>query len=99
MENKIKTTPKDVFLHLFNILTFYLSIISFITLYIHYIKALFPDELNFYFSGIANAVRWSSSMLIIAAPAFLLSGWLLSRNYKISPARRELASLGRHHHH
>jgi len=91
MENKIKTTPKDVFLHLFNILTFYLSIISFITLYIHYIKALFPDELNYYFSGIANAVRWSSSMLIIAVPAFLLSGWLLSRNYKISPARRELA--------
>lgn len=86
----VKTTPKDVFLHLFNIVTFYLSVIGFITLYIQYIGALFPDPLNYYFSGIADSVRVSTSILFIAVPAFLLSSWLLSKDLKAIPEKREL---------
>ncbi len=92
MENNttVESTPKDVFLHLLNILTFYISIIGFITLYIQYISALFPDPLNFYYTGMANAVRLSTSILIIAVPVYLLTSWLLGRDLVSNPERREL---------
>ena len=91
MENpNVKTTPKDVFLHLFNIVTFYLSVIGFITLHIQYISALFPDPLNYYFTGLANGMRVSTSILFIAVPAYLLSGWLLAKDLAVTPEKREL---------
>ncbi|KKR08601.1 MAG: hypothetical protein UT32_C0001G0121 [Parcubacteria group bacterium GW2011_GWC2_39_14] len=89
MENVIKSTPKDVFLHLFNIVTFYLSVIGFIMLFINYINALFPDALNYYFSNISNAVKVSSSILFIAVPAYLLSAWILGRDLKNMPEKRD----------
>ncbi len=90
MENPIRSTPKDVFLHLFNIVTFYLSVIGFITLYIQYINALFPDTLNYYFSGIANGVRWSSSILFVSVPSFIFTSWLLGKDLEKIPEKREL---------
>ncbi|OGH93580.1 MAG: hypothetical protein A2538_00620 [Candidatus Magasanikbacteria bacterium RIFOXYD2_FULL_41_14] len=90
METPIKSTPKDVFLHLFNIFTFYLSVIGFITLYIQYIDATFPDPLNYYFASVANGVRWSSSILFIAIPAYLLTAWFLAKDLTKTPAKREL---------
>ncbi|MFH1423516.1 MAG: DUF5671 domain-containing protein [Candidatus Nealsonbacteria bacterium] len=82
-------TPRDVFLHLLNILTFYLSVIGFITLYIQYISTLFPDPLNFYYTAIANAVRVSTSMFVVAVPVFILTSWLLAKDLKINPEKRE----------
>lgn len=86
----LRSTPKDVFLHLFNIVTFYLSVIGFITLFIQYINALFPDKLNYYFTGIANGVRWSSSILLIASAAYLLSSWMLAKDLRQMPEKRNL---------
>lgn len=82
-------TPKDVFLHLLNILTFYLSIIGFIMLYIQYISALFPDPLNFYYTSIANSVRVSTSMFVVAVPVFILTAWLLAKDLAANPEKRE----------
>ena len=91
MENThIKSTPKDVFLHLFNIVTFYLSVIGFVTLLVQYINALFPDALNYYFTSIANSVRWSTSVLFIAVPAYLFTTWLLNKDLKAEPEKRDL---------
>lgn len=90
MENVIKSTPKDVFLHLFNIVTFYLSVVGFITLFIQYINALFPDTLNYYFTAIANGVRWSSSILFVAVPAFIFTAWLLAKDLYRTPEKRDL---------
>lgn len=89
-ETAIKSSPKDVFLHLFNILTFYISVIGFITLSIQYISAFFPDPLNFYFTGMANGVRLATSVLVIAVPFFLLSSWLLAKDLSKEPRKREL---------
>jgi len=86
----IKSTPKDVFLHLFNIVTFYLSVTGFITLFVNYINALFPDPLNYYFTGIAAGVRWASSVLFIAVPAYIISSWMLGKDIKKEPEKREL---------
>ncbi len=90
MQTTLKSSPKDVFLHLFNIVTFYLSIIGFITLYINYIDALFPDALNYYFTSIANGVRWASSVLAISVPAYIFSAWLLGKDLRKTPEKREL---------
>lgn len=87
--NKTRNTPKDVFLHLLNILTFYLSVVSFITLYIQYINAIFPDPLNFYYTGMANSVRMFTSMMIIAVPVYIFTSWLLGRDLKKNPQKRE----------
>ena len=86
----IKSTPKDVFLHFLNIFTFYLSVISFITLYIQYISALFPDPLDFYFTSMANSVRLSMSILVIAIPVYILTSWLLGKDLASDQERREL---------
>ncbi len=92
MENAtiLKSTPKDVFLQLFNILTFYLVTIGFITLYIQYINVLFPDTLNYYFTGIADAVRIASAILLISVPAYLFTEWLLAKDLLAEPQKREL---------
>lgn len=82
-------TPRDVFLYLLNILTFYLSIIGFIMLYIQYVSALFPDPLNFYYTAIANGVRVSTSMFVVAVPVFILTSWLLAKDLKSNPEKRE----------
>lgn len=90
METTFKSTPKDIFLHLFNIVTFYLSVIGFIMLQVQYINALFPDALNYYFTSIADIVRSASSILFVAVPAFLYSAWLLARDLEKVPEKREL---------
>ena len=86
---KPRNTPKDVFLHLFNIFTFYLSVVSFITLYIQYIAAAFPDPLNFYFNGISDAVRVSSSILFVSVPTYIFTSWLIGREFVHHPERRD----------
>lgn len=89
-QNALKSTPKDVFLHLFGIVTFYLSIVSFINLYIQYIDFLYPDTLTFYYNNIAQAVRVFTSMLIIAWPFYLLTAWILAKDVKDNKAKREI---------
>jgi len=89
MEQTAKSGPKDVFLHLFNILTFYVSVIGFITLYVGYISVLFPDPLNFYFTSIANNIRVSTAILFIAVPAYLITSWFLANDLVKVPAKRE----------
>lgn len=86
---KPRNTPKDVFLHLFNIFTFYLSVVSFITLYIQYIAAAYPDPLNFYFQGISDAVRRSSSILFVSVPSYIFTSWLFAKEFAMSPERRD----------
>jgi len=91
MENTTtkQNTPKDVFLYILNILTFYLSVVGFIILYIQYISALFPDPLNFYYTAVANGVRIATSMFVVAVPIFIITSWLLSKDLKVNPEKRE----------
>ncbi len=91
MENTstLRSGPKDVFLHLFNIVTFYLTVIGFITLYIQYINAAFPDALNYYIESISGSVRIASSILFVSVPTYLLSSWLLAKDIREVPEKRE----------
>ena len=92
MENAAnpRSTPKDFFLHLLNITTFYIAVINFITLFIQYINVLFPDLLNFYYTGMTNSVRLSMSILLIAVPVYILTSWMIGKDLKENPDKREL---------
>lgn len=91
MENIQKGTPKDVFLHLLSAATLYLSVVSFITLWWQYINFLFPDKLNNpgYGSSIYNPILWATSALVVAYPVFILISWLIGREFKTNPLKRE----------
>ncbi|OIO18447.1 MAG: hypothetical protein AUJ23_03690 [Candidatus Magasanikbacteria bacterium CG1_02_32_51] len=89
MDQTTRNTPKDVFLHLFNIFTFYINIIAFITLLIQYIDKLFPDALNYYFDNISNSVTWASSVLLVSIPAFIITSWLLEKDIRIMPEKKD----------
>lgn len=87
----IKTTPKDIFLHLLNIVTFYVSAISYITLLIQYINLLLPDPLNYYHSGILESIFWSTSIIVVAFPCYIFTSWLMERDFSHTPAKRNLS--------
>jgi hypothetical protein len=91
MENIQKGTPKDVFLHLLSAATLYLSVVSFITLWWQYINFAFPDKLNVLGAGssVYNPILWATSALAVGFPVFVLISWILGREFKIEPAKRE----------
>jgi hypothetical protein len=88
--NITRNTPKDVFFHLLNILTFFVSIVGLIMLYINYVNMLFPDALTFYYRGIADSVRLAMAMLFVAIPVYILTSWFLEKEIVIEPQKREL---------
>lgn len=90
-QGKPKNTPKDVFVHLLHISMLYVSVVSFITLFFQYINYLFPDQLNFYFAGILDSIHLSSASLAIAFPVYLLTVWMLEKDFVASPEKREFA--------
>lgn len=87
----MKSTPKDVFLHLLSIITLYVSAGSLITLFFQYINILVPDKLQpIFFTGVASGIRFSMASLIIVFPVFIFSCWMLNGDYKSEPEKREL---------
>ena len=91
MEN-IKSTPKDVFMHLLGIITLLVSVVSFITLWFQYINVRFPDVLQYYGYGSSylDPIRWGTSALVVVFPVYILICWLLGRDYKEDKTRREV---------
>lgn len=90
MEN-IKSSPKDVFMHLLAIGTLYLSVAGFVTLLFQYIDLYFLDPLTYesyrWFSG---PMRWGMASVIILFPAHLLLLWAIRRDLDAHPEYREL---------
>jgi hypothetical protein len=94
MENNLqaqvqkRNLPRDVFLHLFAMVTLYWSAVSFITLCWQYINHFFPDTLNYNF-GYTYSIRFALSSLIIVFPLFIFTSWQLNRIYRKELAVRE----------
>ena len=84
------STPKDVFQHLLMIVTLYIGVVSLITLMIQYIDVLFPDQLNFYYQGLLDGIRLSSSTLVVVTPIFILLSWLIQKEFTQEPDKHEL---------
>ncbi|MDO8486421.1 MAG: DUF5671 domain-containing protein [Candidatus Staskawiczbacteria bacterium] len=86
-----RNLPRDVFLHLFAVVTMYWSAISFITLCWQYVNYFFPDILNYGYGymGFAGPIRFAVSSLVIVFPLFILISWLLNKIYTKEAQVRE----------
>ncbi len=85
-----KTGPKDVFLNTLSFGVLYGSIVSFLTMIFQYVNYAFPDPLNFYEGMILNNVRISTSVLIVMLPIFLILAWMIEKDFKANPEKRNL---------
>lgn len=87
---KQKSSPKDVFMHLLMIATLYVSTFSFISLWFDYINFLYPDALNYHYQGILDGILWSTAMLIVVFPVYLLISRLIAKDVSAEPEKHEL---------
>lgn len=88
----IKASPKDVFLHLFSMVTLYGSAISLITLLFQYVNLAVPDALEqqYYYSGAYQTIRFAVASLIVLFPAYVWVTWFLNKMYEKEPDKRNL---------
>jgi len=89
-EKKSPSSPKDVFLHILMIGTLYVSTFMFSSLWFDYVNFLFPDKLNYFYRNILDGILAGTSTLIVVFPVFLLTAWLLEKEIKTEPEKREL---------
>ncbi len=90
MKSLPRSTAKDVFAHLFAIVTLYVSVVSFIVLGFQYVDVSFPDALSFYYSGILDAIRASMASLIVMWPAFMGISWFMHKEAKADAEKRDI---------
>jgi len=89
MQNK--TLPRDVFMHLLAMAALYVSAISLMTLLFQYVNLAFPDVLeSYYIRSVAQSIRWAMAGLIVVFPVYLLATWILQRDYRVYPEKRDL---------
>lgn len=90
-EKKIKAGPKEIFLHIFTIITLYTSIIS--------LNAVAFQLVNFYFEDIVSdyesyfekdALKWSLAVVTIFFSFYLWANILLQRDIARNPEKKEL---------
>ena len=86
-----RSTAKDVFSYLLAIVTLYVGVISFITLYFQYINVKFPDVLEFYYPTALEIIRVSMASLIVVWPVFIFISWMIYRDLKNRPGKVEIA--------
>lgn len=82
------TSTKDVFLHLFSIVTLYWTAIAFIALLFQYVSYWFPDVL--YYGDFRGPLTFALSSLVIIFPLHLVSMWLLEKEYAKEPGKRQM---------
>ena len=86
----LKSTPKDVFMHLLMFACLYISTVSFIALNFDYINYFFPDTLNYYPDWSAGSLRYEVASLIIVFPLYIFLASIIERGFKKEPARHEI---------
>ncbi len=86
---KLKTTPKDFFIHLGVLVALYISVISTLTLIFSIIDQVFPKEFS-YTDPYAGGVSLAMAMLLVAFPLCLLFTHALSKEEHLVPEKRNL---------
>ncbi|OGJ67812.1 hypothetical protein A3J34_01535 [Candidatus Peribacteria bacterium RIFCSPLOWO2_02_FULL_51_10] len=88
----VRTTPKDVFLHLLAIITLYMSVSAIIMLLFSCINLLMPDPLAFYYSDETDAIRISTAILIVGFPVYLVLMRLINRDIAAEPGKTAIGA-------
>ncbi len=78
-----------MFFHLLAVATLYASVVAFITLWWQYTNVLFPDPLRCG-SCAYDSIRFAMATLMVAFPVHLLISWLVGREFKADPEKREM---------
>lgn len=96
MENaKRPASPRDVFLHLFAIVTLYISAFAFGRLIFDYINLFLPNplEMGQYRAPVRysyQSMRWAIAALIIVFPTYFFVSRYLLKLYEKNPAQKNL---------
>lgn len=90
MEPTIKSSPKDVFIHLLAIITLYISAVSFTALLFQFVDLAFPDRLVDFYPRVSGTLRWALASLVIIFPVYVWLAWTLAKEVTATPAKREL---------
>lgn len=83
-----KTYPRDVFMHLLNTITLYVSVYGILNLVFNYINAAFPDTLNPYYNP-GDSIRWTLSLFIIVFGVFAWTSWFMERDLVKNPDKAD----------
>ncbi|MBU4347903.1 hypothetical protein KJ671_00095 [Patescibacteria group bacterium] len=90
MNESIKNSPKDFFLHLLIIISLYVTAGSIIALLFQYINILFPDPLEYMsYNSISAIIRRTMALLIIVFPVYIMVSKMLQKEYIVMPEKRE----------
>ena len=84
-----KTTAKDFFLYLAITIGLYVSVVSFLSLIFSIIDKVFPLAGD-YAGGFENTIRVSIAALIIFFPTFFYLTWLIYKDLKANPEKKEI---------
>lgn len=90
---KLRTSPKDFFLHLLSIVALYASAISFLVFTFQCVNIFFPDVLqNGYYGFLSSyeSMRWAVAMLIVFFPAYVGTNIFLNKEYIKEPEKKHL---------
>ena len=82
-----KTSPKDFFLHLLNIVMLYIAAVGFGRILFVLINYYFPDPVSYYYQEL-DSLRWAISSLIVAFPVFYFGTRNLNKEYKKEPEKK-----------
>jgi len=89
----MKTTPKDFFINLGNLIAFYLLIISTGSVLFDFIDLLIPDEAaNLYFQYGQKISPFAIASIIVSLPLFFFLSKLVKKDIVASPEKMELRS-------
>lgn len=86
----LKTSPRDVFLHLLMLVMLYLAVISIIFLATAYIDYALPDSLGTYATWALADIRWWSAMLVISFPLLLILSHFVQKDFRTTPEKHQL---------
>ena len=89
---KIRTTPKDFFLHLGVMVALYATSISLISLLYGIINYYFPDQYayDYSFTGSVSSINGSIAALFVLFPTFLILARTAEKDMRSHPEKREL---------
>ncbi|MBI2278677.1 MAG: hypothetical protein HYU81_01275 [Candidatus Brennerbacteria bacterium] len=94
INQKIRSAPRDVFLHLLAFVALYAAATAFLTVAFQLVNLRFPDILEgrgyYAFDGARNALRWALASFVIVFPVYVFVARFLRKEYEAIPEKREL---------
>jgi type II secretory pathway pseudopilin PulG len=90
METQTKTSAKDFFINLGAIVALYTTVFSLVNLLFTVIDTAYPKVTNGYNYMSSASISWPVATIIIFFPVFILLMWLLEKQYKVEPERKNV---------